>query len=549
MTSWVRYPPGMATCTFDVSIQEYPYRETLQWGGCQDPWTLHDAVSAAIDEVELSGTFGAEADYFLERRLYGPVRVVGGTFAAVGEKTVQAHGAITFEDTTFERPLSVGSPYGWDVSLVSLVGTRHTAAVHAQNATLTLSDVGLAEDAWIQTIDSILWVFGGDWRDLGSPVVQVVGGSLWMEGTSVSGTWIAEDRRTGVQDGRDRVISLVEPLAATVRYSWLCDHEASAIGGSCAHGYAPCRVERSVLSEPGDAPLVTPGERSWWALDHVTLHTDDGNPGGGWGLDPGSGASIDATRILVWPDGARWARVDPYQLSGDWTPAPLLPPEEVRDRLGRIPTACHPAVPDPEPLGWDASDVPGAFTLPVYRAGARWHAPWLADTSDMGGDTGVTTYDPYQEPPEFTGDGDGVVRMWDCAPDDPQVGGPEVAGDEIDQDCDGVLLCGVDEDEDGFFVLVEILAQSGEACPVPVEPLDPDDDNPCVVPEDHTSTCVDGHTGVVGHTGTVPTDDSTIEERPIAGLAGSGCATAPMGPGWLAAALGASLLRRRRRAR
>lgn len=49
-------------------------------------------------------------------------------------------------------------------------------------------------------------------------------------------------------------------------------------------------------------------------------------------------------------------------------------------------------------------------------------------------------------------DDDGAADALDCAPQDPAVwpGAPEVPGDGLDQDCDGVDTCFVDEDGDGF---------------------------------------------------------------------------------------------------
>lgn len=514
----------MASCTIDLSW--YPSVEVRE--GCDRPEVLEQAVRDAATYVDLGdGRYAAEDAYVLDRSFAWPITVIGGVFAEGGELRIVG-GGLTLEGTTVRRPLLVEG-----LAAATLRGTTHSDVIRATAAALTLDGAELRDAAWVDATDTLLTVRGGDWRGLESPVLQVLRGSLWLEGTSISDTRIAGDREVGEavpgDDGLPRVIALYGAVGV-VRYAWLCDHEASAIGGTC--GLGTCRVDHTVLHDVDeDAALVSPAFGTW-RLDHVTLHHADERPGG-WGLRVGPDATVEATRTLVWPDDPAWAEAATDALTGDWDAVRLLGRGDLDDRLGELPTACAPSVPDPAPFGYDASDVPGAFTLPATRSAWAYHAPWLADDPSAGGDA------------YGLGDGDGIVRMWDCAPDDPEVGGPEVPGNLVDEDCDGTVSCwfGEDHDGDGFGVYTEVSAGTPE-CPGADGPIDPDDRDPCVVPEGEDPPCSTGtHTGEPG-TGTGSTSTDTDLDPQIVGLSGSGCATAPGGAGWVLAAL---LAARRRR--
>ena len=96
-------------------------------------------------------------------------------------------------------------------------------------------------------------------------------------------------------------------------------------------------------------------------------------------------------------------------------------------------------------------------------------------------------------------DGDGEIDGLDCAPDDPTVytGAPEIPGDGIDQDCDGLdpVNCWTDGDGDGFGAGDPVVVDDGDCADVPgTVPTDGDcdDDDPLSVPDFPLGELCDG---------------------------------------------------------
>lgn len=104
-------------------------------------------------------------------------------------------------------------------------------------------------------------------------------------------------------------------------------------------------------------------------------------------------------------------------------------------------------------------------------------------------------------------DDDGVI-VGDCAPFDPEnvTGTDEVVADGVDQDCDGLDLCWVDADLDGFGVDTITTGPLGCAAPgIALVNGDCDDTDPALTtdcsPDDTDTDGTDTDTGVEGPTG------------------------------------------------
>lgn len=479
MNPAVGYPRAMADCIVDL----FSYRS------CGTAQEFNEAASTASFSLVVLGDLDDEG-YEVNRpdaAYAGPLAI--GASGLVGDLRVRS-GVVTWVGGTFEGPVRVDSE-----AELTLWGTTHEAPLRAfEGSVLTLDRVALTDDGHVVTEGAALLVQDVDWEGLSAPVLEVDGGSLTLERASLRGF-------TG-----NRPVVLVADAWVDISDSEACDNGAPVVEATCRE-QGQCTLDRVIVwaADPSRAALTL--DRAW-SLEHLTLVLDGEPRSATWGVDA---ASAQVEQVHVWPDDGHGLR--------DATPVPLFDASAFFTTPPWI--RCPPAIPAPEPLGFDGDAVPGAY------------APWSPSDETFL----LNVARPFFTDP----DRDGVPAMWDCYPGQDGLFGVELP-DDWDNDCDGVRLCGVDHDGDGFTVPGELGADG--PCPPHQGAEDLDDHNECNVPrgEPTDPTCPPDDT-----TGTTTTHTGDSEAPPgVLGWSGSGCDAAGGAAGWawLAAA---ALLRRRAR--
>jgi hypothetical protein len=482
----------MTTCIYDTR-----FGEEVRVENCQQPYAFASAVDLAYSRIEIQGDIlGNGEGYDIWRE--APLSVYGGVFGGLDGVDVW-RGAVTFVGTEFRSELRI------DRAAVVAVGTLHSSRLWVKRGALTVTAASFDAGALIEAEKSLLTVSDVSWRELETPVVTTKGGTLRLSTVSITET-----------RGTEPVVA-VDGTVVVVENSEACGLRSPFLEGSCMNG-AACFVRRSQLSEgQRDVPLLLLD--GLWTLTNTSLLGPESPGSEVWGLADLGALDARTFGVHVWPG----AQSGSPGIRGNVAPIPVLrspvafftPPAHFQ---------CPAAVPDPEFLGFDPAMVPGAYApYPSLSADDRYAAWWEDDVYYDGDRDGLA------------GDGDGVPAMWDCYPNDPTVPfGPEVGGNGVDEDCDGMLSCflGADEDGDGFFAWSAVPRDAREPeCAALPGREDPDDDEACV-PNGCDSG---GHTGAT-HTGEPPPVDTALPPpRQVVGLAGSSCSTAAVpGPAWLA---------------
>lgn len=468
----------MADCIVDL----FSYRS------CGTVQEFNDAADTASFSLVVLGDLEGEG-YEVSRSdgAYADPLAIGAT-GLVGDLRVRS-GAVAWVGGSFTGQVRVDAG-----AELTLWGTTHADTVRAfEDAKLTLDSVALTGDGRVVTAGAAVFVQDVDWEGLSAPVLDVEGGSLTLQRASLRGF-------TG-----NRPVVLAAGAWVDISDSEACGNEAPVVDAACPE-QGECTLDRVIVwaADPSRAALTL--DRAW-SLEHLTLVLDGEPRAATWGVDA-PGAQVDD--VHVWPDDGHGLR--------DATPVPLFDASAFFTSPPWL--RCPPAIPAPEPLGFDGDAVPGAY--------ARW--------TPSDGNFLLNVARPFFVDP----DRDGVPAMWDCYPGEDGRFGVEVV-DEWDNDCDGARLCGVDLDGDGFTVPGELGAEG--PCPPHQGAEDLDDDDPCNVPrgEPTDPTCPpDDTTGTTTDTGDPPLPPGVL------GWSGSGCDAAGGVPGWAWLAAAAVLRRRAR---
>lgn len=477
------YPRPMATCYFDTEQGVVERRP-----GCEESSLFEDTASAARTWLIVVGTLDDRGGYRIERSdEAGLVASIAGRF----ETPLEVRGPVWFSGGTFaEVTVRPGAH-------VELFGGEVTEPLTVRGGELVWSYVRLSGRGGLVLRDgAVAEIADGSWSGVASPVVDAADSRV-----SVRRVAIADARGAGP-------LLALEDSALALEDAEICGHGGAVVAGSCSADAAdPCTIDRTLVRAQGGDPALD--LRGPWRVSRSTLVRDDAGGGGGtWGLLARPDSEVVTDDVHVWPgegSGAGDVVVDVRALATVDASGWFEPPWWSR---------CEPAVVDPEAIGFRPERIPGVYA--PYSGGlwARRYGVWWEDDYDLDGD-GVA-------------DADGVPAMWDCRPHESGPLGPEVGGNDVDEDCDGLLACAGDEDADGDGFPAWVEVSVGTPCG---DGGDPDDADPCA-----PDRCGPGTTDTAG--GGEPATPT------LTGFSGTGCATAP---GSLSGLVVVGWSRRRRR--
>jgi hypothetical protein len=364
----------------DGTLARFPLSATPSWltpAGDGNLWLLLGTTLARMTPDGLVTPLGA-----------GPVTL---TADATGQLWGNGPGISTFS-VPASPPTRIATPSG-DGAAVSLPANPWRVA--------TSPSFGIA---WFAARDYVCCYSGHTWFDY----------LYWLTpGTSggrVGGGYISATELTDIAVGPDA-------------NAWVEDGSSAELGRVATSG----RVTRFTTGLPAAATLgrlVSGPDGTMWYIDTGTGKL------GRVALDQPTVATGDAAGVGQ----------DDATVAGAGTP--LGSASRIRFEYG--PTAAYGAVTRWQDLGDGDAAVARSARLPELSPGTTYHYRAVLDSplGTVGGadrTLQTTPLPPVPPPPPADVDGDGYAAAVDCDDHDASVypGAPEVAGDKIDQDCDG----------------------------------------------------------------------------------------------------------------
>lgn len=473
--------------------------------------------------------------------------VNGGSFRANnadrGGAIWASHSDVTITDTTFDEQYAYAEGNTLWMQNGSLVVTNGTIAgetsgtqvelwavesARFDGVAFTAANEGAtalhAED--VETLELAGTVFS-DWQR-GAVTLGTVG-SLVLDGAVFHGNR---------SNGSGGALAFAGVGDLRIADSWFCDNRADFYGGALQLGACSgsCTISNAVFQDNrSDAGGGAVSSTNRLAIDHSTFVANEGSPGGAVYSNPSTvdmNTSIvirtrGGTAALTWPEGGV------FDTNG-------LGDNQSTDASFRIP----------------ATNEQGLDVVFVDDAGPCGAGVELADvpSNQWLVENGVGAV--LVEVPVVDGDGDGIPSDVDCddTRSDVYAGAPEVPGDGIDQDCDGLEVCPLDADGDGFAgnddglsPLLTCVATRGDC----------DDRSATVFPgafdtwyDGVDSDCI-GNDDQDQDADGIPVEQDCDDTRAELGACvvriGGGCRTVPLGSaGWIALLVGGFVRRRSR---